>query len=56
VTKLNIDLNTALYETPVSFLMLMIYELARMHDSGMFTLLEMEAIDGNSKSHSKVQG
>lgn len=37
--------------------MLMIYELARMHDTSMFTLIEMEAIDnGNGKPHSKVQG
>lgn len=52
VTKLNLDLNTALYEIPVCFLMLMIYELARMHDSSIFTLIEREAIDGARKSHS----
>lgn len=39
------DRETALYDTPVSFLMLMIYELARMHDETMFTLIEREMID-----------
>ena len=45
VTKLNLDLNKALYETPVCFLMLMIYELARINGGSIFTLLEKEAID-----------
>ena len=45
VTKLNIDLDKTLYEIPVCFLMLMVYELARMNDSSMFTLMEIEAID-----------
>lgn len=47
VTKLNIDLDKALYETPVCFLMLMVYELARINGSSIFTLIEREAIDGN---------
>ena len=49
-TKLNLKIEDALYNTPVSFLMLMIYEIARMHDTSIFTLLEREAIDGNKRS------
>jgi len=47
VSKLNLNLEDALYKTPVAFLMLMIYQIAWMHDSTMFTLIEREAIDGN---------
>ena len=50
VTKLNIDLDTTLYEIPVCFLMLMVYELARMSDNTMFTLIEREAIDGDRRT------
>lgn len=49
VTKLNLTLDEALYKVPAAFLMLMIYELARMHDNTIFTLIEREAIDGNRR-------
>lgn len=45
MTKLNLKLEDALYNTPVCFLMLMIYQIAWMHDSTLFTLIEKEAID-----------
>ena len=50
MTKLNFKLDEALYKVPVAFLMLMIYELARMHDNTIFTLIEREAIDGNPRT------
>jgi hypothetical protein len=45
VAKLHINLEDALYNTPVAFLMLMLYEIAWMHDNSMFSLIEKEAID-----------
>ncbi len=50
VEKLHLRLDEALYETPVAFLMLMVYEIARMHDSSIFTLIEREAIDGDRRT------
>ena len=45
------DREVALYETPVSWMMLMIYEIARLHDNCTWTLQERETIDnGNRES------
>ena len=50
VTKLNLKFDEALYKVPVSSLMLMVYEVARIHDDSIFTLIEREAIDGNRRA------
>ena len=41
-------LDEALYRTPVSFLMLMCYQLAVMHDNTIFTLQDKEAADARA--------
>lgn len=40
----------ALYDTPVSTIMLMAYEVVRINDKDVFTLIERERIDNGRES------